>query len=61
MWRNFGNYWENVRQFWETLGDFAKIYALSCGEKLSKSGLEKKYADFQTLADLMLTQTFYLH
>ena len=54
MWRNFGNYWENVRQFWETLGDFAKIYALSCGEKLStKSTFVDKNEKYEVWDDII--------
>ena len=37
MWRNFGKFWRNVGKCWDILGDFATIYALSCGEKLTKS------------------------
>ena len=34
----------NFEKFWEILGDFATIYALSCGEKLSPKStfVEKK-------------------
>ena len=31
----FGEILGNFEKFWEILGDFATIYALSCGEKLS--------------------------
>ena len=31
MWKILGNY----EEFWEILGNFATIYALSCGAKLS--------------------------
>ena len=44
MWRYFGKFWRNFGKFWEILGDFATIYPLSCGEKLSQksSFVEKK-------------------
>ena len=45
MWRNFVNKWE-------ILGDFATIYALSCGEKLSPKSIfvEKKCLLLRTLS-----------
>ena len=41
---NFGEILGNFETFWEILGDFATIYALSCGEKLSPKStfVEKK-------------------
>ena len=46
MWRNFGKFsgkfgkfLGNIEKFWEILGDFATIYALSCGIKIEP----KKY------------------
>ena len=54
IWRNFWKFWEIFEKFWEILenfenfleilGDFATIYALSCGEKLSPKStfVEKK-------------------
>ena len=32
---NSGEILGNFEKFWEILGDFATVYALSCGEKLS--------------------------
>ena len=42
---NFGEILGNFGKFWEVLGDFATIYALSCGEKLSPKStfVEKKW------------------
>ena len=41
----FGEILGNFEKFWEILGDFATIYALSCGEKLSPKStfVEKKW------------------
>ena len=41
---NLGEILGNFGRFWEILGDFATIYALSCGEKLSPKStfVEKK-------------------
>ena len=44
MWRHFGEILGNFEKFWKKLGDFATIYALSCGEKLNPKStfVEKK-------------------
>ena len=40
----FVEHWGNIEKFWEILGDFATLYVLSCGEKLSPKStfVEKK-------------------
>ena len=44
MWKILGNY----EEFWEILGNFATIYALSCGAKLSpKVNLWRKNDKYQ--------------
>ena len=35
IWRKFGKILGNFETFWEIFGDFATLYALSYGEKLS--------------------------
>ena len=48
---NFGEILGNCGKFWEFFGDFATIYALSCGEKLSpKVHLWRKNDKYQVCA-----------
>ena len=48
MWRNFVEMLGNFEKFWEIFGDFATIYALSCGEKFSpKVHLWKKMTNMR--------------